>query len=687
MNNTEIEVGREQDERPRAPSKKSPGEILGSLELTTAFLEGIPEAERRDAADELIEAMILSGEKDADRSWHNQEAEYAELIKNGLRGYLEQRSNIRNSKEKTVAERKKEIDRLDASYKCAQQLRQQFRARALHELIANFTNAFRMSQEGAIDVDTFYDPGYETATSRVNGRYESKWDPEVHFNKQFGKFFAKNDVKEIRKFIEGSLEQRSKIENLSYNIEEQLGRKIDSTGFDPRAAELILAGIKDLVKGIRLGTHTKVLISGVAFSVVLSDSDYDALWENEPSMRDSGGLAFSGTVITMVRDGYRTAKTIAHENEHILNDVLLNLHRAETIEMGVETVVSLDNQMEYKEEELEKIFEKVLGAMVNGHIGNSFFMTRFADEVLANKLGNKDRSNEEILKVLNESPIYDYLNVTESNIAKMDSMNKIRACFYKMTLDYDKIMPRIWGEENPSLAISRQISLFLTKKNEKFESHLSRLVNLNTIRTMREKAILQVDRLMNARKAPEEIRALLSSHNPLMWERIVDLALGTPDLLKESRESARREVRRSIQPQASRMAERAKRMVRLESSLIGKEEIPDEEKQFFKEILETTAQLQAQGYKKMQGGFEKDKFGKDYGSYLRKMKGDSGYLVTLHQSISNSEKENPIFEATIHVKVGRRSKEVPLSMEVGVISFADQIQAAIDKIEKEFEVK
>lgn len=544
MSSTTLESKGKNIERATTPSiRPNAREILDSVELTTAFLEGVPEDQRDAALNQLVEQFMQSSQGAIDSLVQQQELLYIDLIQKGQDGYLELRVQISANSELSDAEKKLKLQDLHQSYTRSKQLRQMVRAQAVDELLARLTNPYLWTRQA---LETYgYHPGFETGTTladEAKGKYQSAWDARVHFHKHWGKFISTKDAREIQKLVEGFFEQTHQVRSLEKQVKDELGRGIDTKSYDPKAAEIILLKLNKLPDGLGLSKYTRVVVDIHAISIVLSDHDYDLVavhGEKKESLKFSGGLHFADTVLNIVRDNYRTDKIISHENEHVINDILLGLHTMNMTEEATGLVASFEAQKNYSERELEQVAEQLMGSMFEAQYGSSTDVGRFADEVLANKLGNQDRENNEILDILNKKELYDDINITDKNIVgwQVISSEDIYSCLFGYRSRFSGRRPGLLEKmaEQPHI-FSTQIVRFLSAKEYAFfEDTIKKRLNKDTISAMRQTAIEQVERLIAAGTAPEKIRALLSANNPFLWKEIVDRFLEKRDILAEDK--------------------------------------------------------------------------------------------------------------------------------------------------------
>ncbi len=526
MINREHETGMESAEYTTQPQTRlGAKDILGSRELTTDFLEGVPGDKRLEVVEEMVSAVSRSSASRAELQANEQELFMVDLIQKGADGYRERQLKILQDTELSETERNDRIQDLNQSFQRAQQMRQMVRAQAMEQLLASLMNPYLWT---ATARETYHsDLGFETATTLVDeerGEYKSHWDPKVHLNQRLAKYFAEDDVHDIRYFLQKFFKQHHEMRRVQHEVEERLHRKIDTNGYDPRAAEMILSDI--LGKTCALGAYTRVVMGATAISVILEDADYDRVRGEEKACL-SGGVHYSGKVLNLSRDNDRTNKTIAHEDEHALNDVLLGIHhhrydeRAEAVK---KVIASYDTEKEYREEDVPLLFELIVQKLVEDFLGENFYMTRFADEVLANKLGNKDRSNEQILNSLNDSKLYNYLNLTEENILKVARAVEGSISSLLFGARGSGLIVKLKNQET---SFSPQLMEYLSDPRhlDLLEGMVGRYMSKEKVRIGRKRIVEQVDRLTNAKYPPEKIRALLSPHNPLMWETIVSDSL------------------------------------------------------------------------------------------------------------------------------------------------------------------
>lgn len=674
---------------PQSKGTPSAKEIVGSLELAVDFLEKTPDSERYSAVNELVIEFLKFSQKEIDTLANEQEALYIDLIKRGMDGYLELRAQIMEDEEMSKDEKQKKTQGLERSFKSANELRQVVRVQALDSLLANFTNPYNWTtDEKYPNQEIIYSPMWETATNIVDyetGKYKSDWNPEVHFHKHLGKFLSESDANEIRKFIEGFFEQNFKVDSLSEKVRTKFDRKINTGSYDPEAAEVILSELGKLPAGLKLGKYTRVVVGASSISIILSDSDYVSCRGDQENLRHSGGVHYGGTVLNLVKGEWLSQDTIRHENEHALNDILLGIHQADMKEEAMGLVASFELHKEYNKQELENIFKQVVHSMFETNFGGRFFMTRFADEVLAYKLGDNS-SNERVLDTLNHDKLYYYLNVTDENINAQygDISSQIDNCL----TDVSNILIKSGKQQNSS---SRQVAEFLNSKDLDDIRPLIRIIlNKDSVYKMREMVVEQVDRLIKARVKPEKIRALLSPNNPLKWRDIADRELAHRDILAEDRVV----IRNSFRTKAEKAIGNAKKIASRSSEFQRFVEMPDEEKNSFESANSVVNQLVIDNFKIIKDGFNQGDGYKTYKCSLRKKQGENIYNIIINQDFEydpTGESQEQAITTNVQIKVGNSNnivQEKSLSFGYDDKSFTfEYIKLAIAEAEQKAGIK
>ncbi|MFA6028082.1 MAG: hypothetical protein WC752_04115 [Patescibacteria group bacterium] len=693
MNDQRLETGikppeQQHESQPTTPSAQ---EILGSLELAVDFLQGVPEKERSQSIRELMAQSAGFREKELVALVAEQQSLYTDLISKGIDGYLELRKKIIEDVELSDKEKREKTEHLNSSYRRAQQLRQMVRAKALQELLANLTNPYLQSAEARQAYN--YDPGFETATSLVDydkGEYKSNWDPAVHFSEKLAKFLSEQDIREIRKFLENFFNQQFRVEKKLDSVRQQLNRDIDTEGYDPRAAEIILSEFGILPKGLKLDQYTRVVCGSNTISVILSNDDYGPVRGLDEKKVSSRGVYYPGTVLNCVKAHGEVSGSISHENEHALNDILLGLHRTEIKDDMRFFVASYDARKEYSEQELKDIYQQIIESMVMISSGDTTFMDDFANEVLSFKLGTKEKTNEDILNTLNNEELYLDLNITDNNIPSDLIAAIIAVCIRDIFMPYVRFDSQrgliAETRDQPDLFSSR-ITEFLSAKVEMgLDDTVKKILNRDKVFAMRKKVVEQVDRLINANVPPEKIRALLSANNPMLWEEITDRALAKEDILTEDENR----LRNLSAIQARETLSHAKRITEFEERQFeAVDKIPDEEKKNFEDITAAISEFTVDGYKIARDGFYKDQNSKGYVCSLRKIKDNNSYNISISQFIEynpESGKETFWQEATIRVGNNKRTVSKDLrSSDNGQLT-ADSIKASVREVEEELGV-
>lgn len=636
----QVELATEQVPKSTTPNAK---EVLGSLESAISFLEGIPKSERLRASRDLVSEFTASSQSEVEEMSKAQEDLYVDLIQKGVDGYLNLRKQILENGQLLEGEKKEKLRSLENSYRRAQQLRRMVRSQAISELLVSLSNPYSWAPKASTS-EFVFSLDFETATSfnEEKNRYESFWDPKAHFIRSLAKFFSEKDVEDIRKFIGRFFDQHHKVNSLKNQVQEELGRKIDASGYDRQAAKLILKKIGKWPNGDRvLGDYTKIVIGMSSITICLSYYDYQWLRNDEMAF-SSGGCSFPGTVLNLSTNNYETENIIDHENEHTLFDMLGNIHETDKREEFRILAAQLNVKKEYSEQELEIILEKMVKDVIEIRLGRDFFMTRFADELLAYKLGDKQCSSKEILENLNHLELYRYLNVNDKNILGLVKKVVTDLSFLK---DY-------------------HLNKFLRSHffSEEMVAKIKKKLNKDLIYKIRENAAYQVDRLIKTGIRPEKIRALLTPNNILDWEGIVNDFLSNRDILSHDKAS----IRNLITGVAEKRVGHARKVVANTTDIGGEDftEIPEEEKVNFQSLLETIEHLKTCGFSVVKDGFFIESVSgivyKTYRCSLRKIVGDKSQVVYLDKSSSDEENygfikvhigsSHGIFEKTLNIR-------------------------------------
>lgn len=684
MNKEKLEIAQTEETIKKPTSRPNAKELLGSLELTTDFLDGIPAEKRWRETIGLVDEFVKSSGEEIGALAKEREFLYIDLIQKGLDGFLELRTKIINDTELTAKEKEQKIKVMNDTYKRSQQVRQEARAQALDKLLCDFLNPYLWTAQGGEIYN--YDMGFETATTfdKQTNKYKSYWEPKVHFNKHLGKFLSPQDVIEIRKFIEGFFEQHHQVSSLVGKVQEKLRRKIDTAGYDPSAAEAILVELDRLPDGIKLGKYTRVVTDSHAISIILNGHDYDSMHGTEEEyLKSSGGVHFSGTVLNLIRDTSRTEKVIKHENEHALNDNLLGLHQTNLEEDAKWRISLVESTDESSEAELEKTFEQLVHDLLNSALGHENFFTRFADEVLANKLGNNDRTDKEILDVLNSSQLYYSLNVTDENIENLqqDIANGIERCLQGFR-GRRRLPARPGILEKMAQQIPQQLFDFLRKKDFfEIKPVIQKLLDKEIVYKTREEMVAQVGRLLKAEVAPEKVRSLLSTNNPLLWKNITDKALARHGTFEEDTN----DIRFKIKKKAKKTADRARKLSFDDSQFKDYVELSDEEKENFKNARELSSKLTTAGFRMLKEGASKGDNFEVYKCILRKILGKNSCSIIVESYLEpdpESQRNKKTTTVSINAEGPNGHAEKFMSFEEDQFDI-QSVEVVIEELERE----
>ncbi|NQV12828.1 MAG: hypothetical protein HQ530_00800 [Parcubacteria group bacterium] len=439
-------------------------------------------------------------------------------------------------------EKEKRKYRLKEEYKDSIVLEKLVKTEAVNSLLVNLMNPYNVTDHSTSD-ELIYDPGYETETtySDSDKAWRSHWDPDVHHRKGSGKYLSPETVTEIQKGLELYFQMRDNVLEIKGHLREQ-----DTWQHDSKAAQAIID--KYFQKDVRLQGRAEVLFGPVSVTCILYDKDDLAEMYGEDDASEVGGFhhpydihsiySHEG-VVNMVRGGgyFRSAesvkRTIAHENEHSLNEILVKNrggYRAisDIVKKGYQPVrqemKEKGDASEVSEETIKKAVEKIAAETIGEATGRA--LKGFANETLAYML-NDERSADETFETLTESDLYAHhraenLKDKVMNRAlgdgyySLDKEIKLRAWEHTWLFPPEKENNEYYLETGPELFA--RFSQTYVDMRDSIESDIT----TESVKQTQRGIVDAVDSLLKRGLEKNEIRALLSGESPTRWPRIVE---------------------------------------------------------------------------------------------------------------------------------------------------------------------
>ena len=520
-------------------------EVQAAVAITKAVLEtSVPVTDVLEDNPELKKLIKEKATEHEDSAVEGkvaeQEARYERFIQEGRSFYEKELQSIKQDKGLDEGQKKQRKLELEEEYKDSIVLEKLVKTEAVSMLLSSLIDPYVVSMHSTED-ELLYDPGLETGTSYD---YESKtwrshWDPDVHHRKGSERFLSPQTVEEIQRGLELYFQMRDNVLKVRNELREQNIQEHDAEA----ARHLIEKYSRD---GISIQGRAEVLFGPVSVTFILHNkNDFAGFYGRD--VEDVGGFHRSyssseqgvseGIFNVVNASGWYCTddsikKTIAHENEHSLNEILVRRKRSyrkvkDIIKKGFQLVrremQSKKDVTEVSEEVMEQAAKDIISDTAREFTGRG--LKRFADEVLAYML-ESERSAEKTFKTLTESDLYSYFKPerVKDDIARgmdwwgpdnPDREISHRSEDYSDGDGYDE-HDSYYLEFGPEL-FARFAEVFSRVRKEKpSEEQLTS----DNIRFMQQRIVLAVDSLLEEGLSKNEIRAILSGENPARWPRI-----------------------------------------------------------------------------------------------------------------------------------------------------------------------
>jgi hypothetical protein len=493
-------------------------DLKSAVEITQAILSDSPELLENNR-ESLVKRNMSGMERqlvaNATQELELKQTRYEAFIKGGRRKLEEELQKVTTKEEKAW---------MKQEYKEAILLGVLVKMETIESLASNLLNPYAIHETPQAG-EMIYSPEFETATSydHKTDTWKSNWSPEVHHSKLTGRFVSPKTTKEIQEGLELYFRMRNEVLTIKGKINKE----------DPEQAQKILDEILGK-ETAQVRGNARVIFNPVSITIVLEDEeDFHRLYGSNKaggfhhSYQDDLGFSRKG-ILNIIQGGvFRSqsdiANTIAHEQEHSLNEIFVQnkdgyKDLTDIVQGGFMVLKEEHRQKgELSDETIQRALEIIIEQTLHETCGRE--LRGFADEALAYMLNNR-RSANKTLETLTTTDLYECLKPEE-----LSYRSTVQALSRGLDLEFSG---RNW-EYNSSLKNDEHHKFFfeygpelfprITKAYKEKRKSISPMV-LDKLKTFQREIVDAIAMLKRGKLTNDEIRALLAGENPTKWMKI-----------------------------------------------------------------------------------------------------------------------------------------------------------------------